>query len=140
MFNLRSHLLWVLTPLTLMVAVFAGITSANAEQAARSTNTVPRSGTQSAASRPQPYAIAGHVLFVDLVTRSMLVERLNGQLIDVYLTPRTVIRQGGKTIRPRDIVVGDRVVIVGKPHTRIGIDAVVMTVAPRNTTSNSPPR
>src|SRR5438105_2220647 len=34
MFNLRSHLLWIVTPLTLIVTMGAGIASATAEKAA----------------------------------------------------------------------------------------------------------
>ena len=141
MLNLRSYALWILTPLTLVAAVFAGISSATAEQAARSVAPPPaRPGTQAGAVRPQPYAIAGHVLLIDLVSRTMVVRRLDGHLIDVYLIPRTVVRQSGKTIRPRDIQVGDRVAVVGKPHTGGGLDAAVIMVAPRSASANSPPK
>ena len=140
MFNLRSHLLWIVTPLTLIVTMGAGIASATVEEAAHTATPPARPSGEASAVRPQAYAVAGRVVFVDLPSRMLIVQRRDGKFVDVFIAPRTVIRMGGKAMRPADLRVGDRVAMVGKPHAKFGIDAAVMTVAARSAAANSPPK
>ncbi len=138
MFDIRSHLLWLVTPLVLVVGVFAGVTSATTEEVAHVSTPPPRPTGE--ATAPRPYTVAGRVVFVDVQARTVIVQARNGKFVDVFFAANTTIRENKKNIRPRDIGVGDRVVVVGKPHTRYGIDAAVMTVMPKSDSANSPPK
>ncbi|MCA1554801.1 MAG: hypothetical protein LC737_10520 [Chloroflexi bacterium] len=129
MFDLRAHLLWLITPIVLILGVAAGITSATVEEPAHLSAPPTRVGGEATAVRVQPSAVAGYVVLVDYQSRSLIVQRKDGKFVDVFIKGNTVVKQGRKNVRPRDIGVGDRVVVVGKPHTNVGLDAALVTIA-----------
>ena len=73
----------------------------------------------------------GQVVLVDMPSRTIIVERRDGKFVDVFLKNTTVIKLGKNRVRPRDINLGDRIVVVGRPRPKQGVDAAVVTIAPR---------
>jgi hypothetical protein len=130
---LRPYIFWFAAPVIMVLGVVAGIGSASAEQAQPSRpapTVIPRTGNE-AAARPLPSVVTGQVVLVDIQARTILVERRDGRLVDVLLNGNTVIKLGKIRVRPRDINLGDKVVVVGRPRAKQGVEAAVITVAPR---------
>ncbi len=128
---LRPQLLWLATPLIMLLGLVAGINSASSEEAARP-QPPPRVGGESSAQRPPRYGLVGRVALIDPRSQSIVVQNAkDGRLVTVFVRGKTAIKIGPSRARPRDINIGDQVVIAGKPHPGEGIDATAITVRPR---------
>lgn len=127
----RPYLFWIAAPIILVLGVAAGIGSAAAEQPAPPVLQVPPRMSGEAAVRPQSFIVPGQVVLIDVPSRTIIVERRDGKFVEIYLTNNTVIKVGGARVRPRDIQLGDKLVAVGRPHAKQGLDASLITIAPR---------
>ncbi|MBI1800351.1 MAG: hypothetical protein HYR71_01825 [Chloroflexi bacterium] len=116
---LTPNLLWIITPLVMVVSLMAGISSASAEQALDG---------ESSGLRPRSLAFRGEVTQVLLQARSVVVQTKRGRVVTVMLKASTQIKASAQHIRPADIKVGDHVLIVGRPRGTQALDASTLTI------------
>ena len=126
---LRPWVFWLAAPIVIVVGTLAGIQSAHSEQ--RSIQASTRPADTSAILRQLPSVLTGRVLRVDVPALAIIVQRLDGKTVSVFVKPATVIKSGPNRVRPRDIQVGDMITVVGRPVANQGVNATVITIMPR---------
>ena len=126
---LRPWVFWLAAPIVIIVGTLAGIQSAHSEQASIQVSTVP--ADPATILRQLPSVLAGRVVRFDLPALAIVVQRLDGKTVRVFLRPATVIKLGPVRVRPRDLQIGDIVTIVGRPVANQGVNATVITIMPR---------
>ncbi len=140
----RPYLFWLAAPIILVIGVAAGIGSASAEQPAQPPaqpqpqTPAPRPGGEAAAVRRPQSVVAGQVALIDIQSRTLIVERRDGKFVDVFLKGNTVIKVGTNRVHLKDLNLGDKIVVVGRPHPKQGVDAIVITAAARPDASAPP--
>ena len=127
---LRPWIFWLAAPIVIILGTLAGIHSARTEQA--SIQLAPRPTEQPAAIlRHLPSVLTGRILRFDLAALAIVVQRLDGRTVSVFVRPATVIRMAGVRVPPRDLQIGDMITVVGKPVANQGVFATLISIAPR---------
>jgi hypothetical protein len=126
---LRPWFFWLAAPVVIIVGTLAGIHSANTEQV--SIQLTPHPADPVAIVRNLPSVLAGRVIRFDVPAAAIIVQRLDGKTVKVFLKAATVVKFGPVRVRPRDIQVGDSVTVVGRPVPNQGVNAALITIMPR---------
>ena len=126
---LRPWIFWLAAPLVIILGTFAGIRSAQTEQA--SVQVAPRPAEPAAILRQLPSVLTGRILRFDLAALAIVVQRLDGRTVSVFVRPATAIRMAGVRVLPRELQVGDIITVVGKPVANQGVNATLISIAPR---------
>ena len=126
---LRPWIFWLAAPIVIILGTLAGIRSAQTEQA--SIQLTPRPSEPAAILRQLPAVLTGRILRFDLAALAIVVQRLDGRTVSVFVRPATVIRMAGIRVLPRDLQIGDMITVVGKPVANQGVYATLISIAPR---------
>jgi hypothetical protein len=128
---LNRYWLWLLTPLIFALSLTAGVFSARAETTRAPIAPLPPNTPLPLAARP-PRGLVGVVVAIEPPPGFLVVRALNGRYTLVFPTRTLKLRLGDEPARPRDLRVGDRVIVVGKLRPdKGGIDATIITILPR---------
>ncbi len=137
----RPAVYWFLAPFVVAAGLLLGITSASAEDAARSGGALP-SVTPAAPpavqfdprpnAKPRPQALTGRIVQFDPRDRAIIVLTRANKYVAVTLHPATIARMNGARVRLRDMRLGDTVVVLGKRNGYGGVDAMLITIKPRS--------
>jgi hypothetical protein len=130
MFQILRPLFFLLAaPVVIIVGTLAGIHSANTEQS--SMQLTPHPADPAAIVRNLPSVLAGRVMRFDVPAAAIIVQRLDGKTVRVFLKAATVVKFGTIRVRARDIQVGDIVTVIGRPVPNQGVTAALITIMPR---------
>lgn len=127
---LQRHWLWLLVPSIFVLSLTAGVVSARAETARAPITPLSPNTPLPPAVRPPPRGLVGVIVAIEPAPQAFIVVRaLNGRYVLVFPTRNLKFRLGNEPARPRDLRLGDRVIIIGKLRPdKGGIDATVITV------------
>jgi hypothetical protein len=127
---LNRHWLWLLAPIIFVLSLTAGVVSARAETGRAQVAPLPPNLPLPPAVRPPPRGLVGVVVAIEPPPQAFLVVRaLNGRYALVFPTRNLKFRMGSEPARPRDLKVGDRVIVIGKLRPdKGGIDATIITI------------
>lgn len=126
---LKPWVFWLAAPIVIILGTLAGIHSARTEQA--SIQLTPRPAEPAAILRQLPAVLTGRILRFDLAALAIVVQRLDGRTVSVFVRPATVIKLAGVRVPPRDLQVGDIIVVVGRPVANQGVNATLISIMRR---------
>ena len=134
----RPHAFWLAVPLVLAIGLITGITSVSADEPYTTALPTPPPAIQpppprTSAPKPQAQGVAWWIAQFEPRSQAIIVQARNGRFVSVHLQANTIVKLGVNRVRPREMKLGDNVVVVGKRNEFGGVNATLITIKPRPT-------